>query len=175
MHLPFSLQSCKFSCTFRPIINLQYNPMPLQDVDEKLLYDTFSAFGVIVTNPKVTFLLLCSEWVSEWVFLASCLDLWNREPNLLTANFTVLISIETSSLSVTEHLLCFYCFSLIIYFWVVFQLSSFGTTKFQLSFFSLSWLIHKVFSNKKEQEKIICLQLMLLIGWSIENFGWYLM
>lgn len=25
----------------------------LQDVDEKLLYDTFSAFGVIVTNPKV--------------------------------------------------------------------------------------------------------------------------
>lgn len=24
-----------------------------QDVDEKLLYDTFSAFGVIVTNPKV--------------------------------------------------------------------------------------------------------------------------
>jgi hypothetical protein len=25
-----------------------------QDVDEKLLYDTFSAFGVIVTNPKVT-------------------------------------------------------------------------------------------------------------------------
>nr|GFB07708.1 splicing factor 3B subunit 4 [Tanacetum cinerariifolium] len=23
------------------------------DVDEKLLYDTFSAFGVIVTNPKV--------------------------------------------------------------------------------------------------------------------------
>ena len=27
--------------------------MLLQDVDEKLLYDTFSAFGVIVTNPKV--------------------------------------------------------------------------------------------------------------------------
>lgn len=27
--------------------------MFLQDVDEKLLYDTFSAFGVIVTNPKV--------------------------------------------------------------------------------------------------------------------------
>lgn len=26
-----------------------------QDVDEKLLYDTFSAFGVIVTNPKVIF------------------------------------------------------------------------------------------------------------------------
>lgn len=25
----------------------------MQDVDEKLLYDTFSAFGVIVTNPKV--------------------------------------------------------------------------------------------------------------------------
>ena len=25
----------------------------VQDVDEKLLYDTFSAFGVIVTNPKV--------------------------------------------------------------------------------------------------------------------------
>lgn len=25
----------------------------LQDVDEKLLYDTFSAFGVIVANPKV--------------------------------------------------------------------------------------------------------------------------
>jgi splicing factor 3B subunit 4 len=25
----------------------------LQDVDEKLLHDTFSAFGVIVTNPKV--------------------------------------------------------------------------------------------------------------------------
>jgi splicing factor 3B subunit 4 len=25
------------------------------DVDEKLLYDTFSAFGVIVTNPKVPF------------------------------------------------------------------------------------------------------------------------
>lgn len=33
-------------------------------MDEKLLYDTFSAFGVIVTNPKVTFLaflLLASE------------------------------------------------------------------------------------------------------------------
>ena len=27
----------------------------VQDVDEKLLYDTFSAFGVIVTNPKVHF------------------------------------------------------------------------------------------------------------------------
>lgn len=27
----------------------------VQDVDEKLLYDTFSAFGVIVTNPKVRF------------------------------------------------------------------------------------------------------------------------
>ena len=27
----------------------------VQDVDEKLLYDTFSAFGVIVTNPKVSF------------------------------------------------------------------------------------------------------------------------
>lgn len=27
----------------------------VQDVDEKLLYDTFSAFGVIVTNPKVPF------------------------------------------------------------------------------------------------------------------------
>lgn len=25
----------------------------VQDVDEKLLYDTFSSFGVIVTNPKV--------------------------------------------------------------------------------------------------------------------------
>lgn len=51
----------------------------LQDVDEKLLYDTFSAFGVIVANPKVFlnsflriefFLLLfcvsghitCGEW-----------------------------------------------------------------------------------------------------------------
>ena len=30
----------------------------LQDVDEKLLYDTFSAFGVIVTNPKVMPLLI---------------------------------------------------------------------------------------------------------------------
>ena len=29
----------------------------LQDVDEKLLYDTFSAFGVIVTNPKVCIIL----------------------------------------------------------------------------------------------------------------------
>ena len=27
--------------------------LSLQDVDEKLLHDTFSAFGVIVTNPKV--------------------------------------------------------------------------------------------------------------------------
>lgn len=32
----------------------------LQDVDEKLLYDTFSAFGVIVTNPKVILRGFCS-------------------------------------------------------------------------------------------------------------------
>lgn len=38
---------------------LSITPMSLQDVDEKLLYDTFSAFGVIVTNPKVKPLLLC--------------------------------------------------------------------------------------------------------------------
>ncbi|KAI8003468.1 Pleiotropic drug resistance protein 2 [Camellia lanceoleosa] len=31
-----------------PIRNLMHS----NDVDEKLLYDTFSAFGVIVTNPK---------------------------------------------------------------------------------------------------------------------------
>jgi len=26
----------------------------VQDVDEKLLYDTFSAFGIIANNPKVS-------------------------------------------------------------------------------------------------------------------------
>ncbi|XP_028081195.1 uncharacterized protein LOC114282649 [Camellia sinensis] len=31
------------------------------DVDEKLFYDTFSAFGVIVTNPKVKLLFSCSR------------------------------------------------------------------------------------------------------------------
>jgi hypothetical protein len=31
----------------------------LQDVDEKLLHDTFSAFGVIVTNPKVIICYVC--------------------------------------------------------------------------------------------------------------------
>jgi hypothetical protein len=39
----------------------------VQDVDEKLLYDTFSAFGVIVTNPKVilaVFGMLCIILIS---------------------------------------------------------------------------------------------------------------
>ncbi|XP_028124492.1 splicing factor 3B subunit 4-like [Camellia sinensis] len=34
-------------------LDLVRNLMHSNDVDEKLLYDTFSAFGVIVTNPKV--------------------------------------------------------------------------------------------------------------------------
>lgn len=46
----------------------------LQDVDEKLLYDTFTAFGVIVANPKVSltlfFILLFCVFTSitfgEW-------------------------------------------------------------------------------------------------------------
>lgn len=42
---------------FNFLVNLNYNKkltlIFFQDVDEKLLYDTFSAFGVIVTNPKV--------------------------------------------------------------------------------------------------------------------------
>lgn len=47
----------------------------LQDVDEKLLYDTFSAFGVIVTNPKVIqcLCLLCelSHLLKRWLFVVS--------------------------------------------------------------------------------------------------------
>ena len=40
-------------------------------MDEKLLYDTFSAFGVIVTNPKVKFLafLLLASYVELFPFL----------------------------------------------------------------------------------------------------------
>ncbi|KAL6003663.1 hypothetical protein ACLOJK_023897 [Asimina triloba] len=41
----------------------------LQDVDEKLLYDTFSAFGVIVTNPKVSL-------EEEIFFVPSMLSYW---------------------------------------------------------------------------------------------------
>lgn len=44
----------------------------VQDVDEKLLYDTFSAFGVIVTNPKVqipTSFRALGYWFTLWVFI----------------------------------------------------------------------------------------------------------
>lgn len=53
----------------------------LQDVDEKLLYDTFSAFGVIVTNPKVSsslfsLSLLCSlpSIISSVDISCTCLE-----------------------------------------------------------------------------------------------------
>ncbi len=43
----------------------------VQDVDEKLLYDTFSAFGVIVTNPKVPFRYSLMSWFGSVLSVAS--------------------------------------------------------------------------------------------------------
>lgn len=45
----YNWKTCKIN-----VLKIETKPWCFfQDVDEKLLYDTFSAFGVIVTNPKV--------------------------------------------------------------------------------------------------------------------------
>ncbi|KAM7516272.1 hypothetical protein LguiA_005855 [Lonicera macranthoides] len=48
------------------------------DVDEKLLYDTFSAFGVIVTNPKVKSLTYDSFYKFGSVFLVNVTQLTSK-------------------------------------------------------------------------------------------------